>query len=191
MSADLAVIRRVVPRSRRRRCLRSLRPALRNRSPRAALGRSAHRDRSHRDGARLLGDARSRRCATVRAAAVAMVVMYTALYPAAFLVEEVSFRGAIDPHLPVSHPLPLPLQMIELVVVHVLLGVPLSFAWRRTGPERPPEDHRWSWKNPPLPGWKPMTVSDHRLCSATERRPTPRARQTRGARRCLHGPRPR
>ena len=35
-------------------------------------------------------------------------------------------------HLPVSHALPLPLQAIELVVVHVLLGVPLSFAWRRS-----------------------------------------------------------
>jgi membrane protease YdiL (CAAX protease family) len=27
---------------------------------------------------------------------------------------------------------PLPLQAIELVVVHMLLGVPLSLAWRRT-----------------------------------------------------------
>ena len=25
-----------------------------------------------------------------------------------------------------------PAQLVELVVVHVLLGVPLSFAWRRT-----------------------------------------------------------
>ena len=91
------------------------------------------------------------------AAAVAAVLKYTALYfPATFLLEEVSFRGAIDAHvhedqpergwwsavfvsalwglwhLPVSHALPLPLQAIELVVVHVLLGVPLSFAWRRT-----------------------------------------------------------
>jgi len=91
------------------------------------------------------------------AAAVATVVKYTALYfPATFLIEEVSFRGAIDTHVhvdhgrrgwrsaifvsalwglwhqPVSHALPLPLQAVELVVVHVLLGVPLSFAWRRT-----------------------------------------------------------
>lgn len=89
-------------------------------------------------------------------AAVAAVVKYTALYfPATFLLEEVSFRGAIDTHvhdgeprgwrsavfvsalwglwhLPVSHALPLPLQAIELVVVHVLLGLPLSFAWRRS-----------------------------------------------------------
>ena len=91
------------------------------------------------------------------AAAVAAVLKYTALYfPATFLLEEVSFRGAIDPHvhqdhrergwrtaifvsvlwglwhLPVSHGLPAPLLVLELVVVHVLLGVPLSFAWRRT-----------------------------------------------------------
>ncbi len=91
------------------------------------------------------------------AAAVATVVKYTALYfPATFLLEEVSFRGAIDTHvhvdhgqrgwrsavfvsalwglwhLPVSYALPMPVQAVELVVVHVLLGVPLSFAWRRT-----------------------------------------------------------
>jgi membrane protease YdiL (CAAX protease family) len=90
------------------------------------------------------------------AAVVVAVAKYTALYfPATFLLEEVSFRGAIDAHvhencgehgwrsavfvsalwglwhLPVSHALPLPLQAVELVVVHVLLGVPLSFAWRR------------------------------------------------------------
>jgi len=86
------------------------------------------------------------------AAAVAAVVKYTALYfPVTFLLEEVSSRGGIDPpvhgdhgqrswrsatfvsalwglwHLPVSQALPLPLQAVELVVVHV----PLSFAWRR------------------------------------------------------------
>ena len=90
-------------------------------------------------------------------AVVTTVVTYTALYfPATFLLEEVSFRGAIDAHvhedargrdwrsaifvsvlwglwhLPVAHGLPLPLQVLELVGVHVLLGVPLSFAWRRT-----------------------------------------------------------
>jgi membrane protease YdiL (CAAX protease family) len=91
-------------------------------------------------------------------AAVAAVVKYTAVYfPAAFLLEEVAFRGALDAHvhnhrhheqrgwrsavfvstlwgmwhLPVSHALPLPQQAIELVAVHILLGVPLSFAWRR------------------------------------------------------------
>ncbi|WP_088288262.1 CPBP family intramembrane glutamic endopeptidase [Kineosporia sp. A_224] len=82
---------------------------------------------------------------------------YVALYfPATFLLEEVSFRGAVDAHvhhdgqtrgwtsaafvsalwglwhLPVSHALPFPLQLVELVVVHVALGVPLSLAWRRS-----------------------------------------------------------
>lgn len=91
-------------------------------------------------------------------AALAAVAKYTALYfPATFLLEEVTFRGALDAHvhhegeargwqsavfvsalwglwhLPVStvH-LPVPLVVAELVVVHVLLGVPLSFAWRRS-----------------------------------------------------------
>lgn len=89
-------------------------------------------------------------------AALGALVKYTALYfPATFLLEEVAFRGALDAHvhhdgdsrgwqsavfvsalwglwhLPVSSlDLPLPLVLAELVVVHVLLGVPLSFAWR-------------------------------------------------------------
>lgn len=91
------------------------------------------------------------------AAAVAALVKYTALYfPATFLLEEVAFRGALDAHvhhagqtrgwqsaifvsalwgiwhLPVASALPFPLQLVELVAVHILLGVPLSFAWRRT-----------------------------------------------------------
>lgn len=91
------------------------------------------------------------------AAALAAVAKYTALYfPATFLLEEVAFRGALDEHvhhdgdrggwrsailvsalwglwhLPVSHGLPLPLQVVELVGVHVVLGVPLSLAWRRS-----------------------------------------------------------
>jgi membrane protease YdiL (CAAX protease family) len=90
-------------------------------------------------------------------AAVAAVATYTALYfPATFLIEEVAFRGALDAHvhhdgegrgwqsavlvsalwglwhLPVATSLPFPVQAVELVVVHVALGVPLSFAWRRT-----------------------------------------------------------
>jgi membrane protease YdiL (CAAX protease family) len=92
-------------------------------------------------------------------AVVTTIAQYTALYfPATFLLEEVSFRGALDAHvhhdgegrglasaafvsglwglwhLPVSNALslPLPLQSGVLVVVHVLLGVPLSLAWRRT-----------------------------------------------------------
>jgi hypothetical protein len=90
---------------------------------------------------------------------ITTIATYTALYfPAAFLLEEVTFRGALDAHLhhegeargwrsaiavsalwgiwhlPVSSglPLPLPLKLAELLVVHVLIGVPLSFAWRRT-----------------------------------------------------------
>jgi membrane protease YdiL (CAAX protease family) len=89
-------------------------------------------------------------------AAVAALAKYTVLYyPATFLLEEVAFRGAIDAHvhhegdsrpwvaavlvsglwgvwhLPVSAGLPLPLRLLELVTVHVALGVGLSFAWRR------------------------------------------------------------
>ncbi len=91
-------------------------------------------------------------------AAVAAIATYTALYfPATFLLEEVAFRGALDAHvhhegdgrgwqsavfvsalwglwhLPVASGLglPLPLLVMELVVVHVLIGVPLSIAWRR------------------------------------------------------------
>ena len=90
-------------------------------------------------------------------AALGALAKYTALYyPATFLLEEVAFRGAIDAHvhhdgdargwqsaslvsalwglwhLPVSAGLPLPWMVLELVVVHVALGVWLSFAWRRT-----------------------------------------------------------
>ena len=90
-------------------------------------------------------------------AAAAALVKYTALYyPATFLLEEVAFRGAIDAHvhhagdargwqsatfvsalwglwhLPVSSGFPLPLLVVELVVVHVGIGVGLSTAWRRT-----------------------------------------------------------
>jgi membrane protease YdiL (CAAX protease family) len=90
-------------------------------------------------------------------AAVAALAKYTALYfPVTFLLEEVAFRGALDAHvhhdgegpgwpsailvsalwglwhLPVASGLPFPMLLVELVVVHVVLGVPLSFAWRRT-----------------------------------------------------------
>jgi membrane protease YdiL (CAAX protease family) len=90
-------------------------------------------------------------------AALVALPKYVLLYfPATFLLEEVSFRGALDAHvhhehessgwqsavfvsalwglwhLPVSRALPFPLQLTELVVVHVVLGVPLSMAWRRT-----------------------------------------------------------
>lgn len=91
------------------------------------------------------------------AVVVTAIVQYSLLYfPATFLLEEVSFRGTLDAHvhhasergglmsavlisvlwglwhLPVAKGLPLPLQLGELVVVHVLLGVPLSLAWRRS-----------------------------------------------------------
>jgi membrane protease YdiL (CAAX protease family) len=91
------------------------------------------------------------------AVVVTGIVQYSLLYfPATFLLEEVSFRGALDAHvhhdgerrglmsallisvlwglwhLPVSKGLPFPIQVGELVCVHVLLGVPLSLAWRRT-----------------------------------------------------------
>jgi membrane protease YdiL (CAAX protease family) len=96
---------------------------------------------------------------------VTTIAQYTALYfPATFLLEEVSFRGALDAHvhhdgesrglasaalvsalwglwhLPVSNALslPFPLQAGVLVVVHVLLGVPLSIAWQPSpAPRRP------------------------------------------------------
>ncbi len=89
-------------------------------------------------------------------AVLAALAQYGALYfPATFLLEEVAFRGALDAHvhhdgeargwhtavfvsalwglwhLPVASGLPLPLLIAELVAVHVVLGVPLSFAWRR------------------------------------------------------------
>jgi membrane protease YdiL (CAAX protease family) len=89
--------------------------------------------------------------------AVTTLATSAALYfPATFVMEEVAFRGVLDAHvhhdgetggwqsavfvstlwgiwhLPVSHVLPFPLQLAELVVVHVVLGVPLSIAWRRS-----------------------------------------------------------
>lgn len=92
----------------------------------------------------------------VGAALVALPTYVALCFPATFLLEEVTFRGALDAHLhhdgetrgwqsaffvstlwglwhlPVSHALPFPLQVTELVVVHVVLGVPLSMAWRRS-----------------------------------------------------------
>jgi membrane protease YdiL (CAAX protease family) len=79
-------------------------------------------------------------------------------FPAAFVVEEVSFRGLADAH--VHHPgeprqwlsalfvsalwgvwhlplvaggAPLPLVIVLLLIPHIAIGVPLSFAWRRSG----------------------------------------------------------
>jgi hypothetical protein len=90
-------------------------------------------------------------------AVLGIVAKYLLLYfPLTFLIEEVAFRGALDAHvhhagegrpwrsalfvsalwglwhLPISGGLPLPLLVLELLAVHCLIGVPLSFAWRRT-----------------------------------------------------------
>jgi membrane protease YdiL (CAAX protease family) len=85
------------------------------------------------------------------------VAKYLAIYfPLTFVIEEVAFRGALDAHvhhdgegrgwllavfvsalwglwhLPISTGMALPLLVAELLTVHILIGVPLSFAWRRT-----------------------------------------------------------
>jgi membrane protease YdiL (CAAX protease family) len=95
-------------------------------------------------------------------AALGTGLLSLALYvPASFLIEEVTFRGALDAHL--HRPgegrgwgtallgsalwglwhlptLPPPasagaaaIAVAQLVVVHSAIGVPLAFAWRRTG----------------------------------------------------------
>jgi membrane protease YdiL (CAAX protease family) len=90
-------------------------------------------------------------------AVVGTVAKYLAIYfPLTFVIEEVAFRGALDAHvhhdgegrgwlsavfvsalwglwhLPISTGMALPLLVAELLTVHILIGVPLSFAWRRT-----------------------------------------------------------
>lgn len=91
-------------------------------------------------------------------AIVGTVAKYLAVYfPATFVLEEVAFRGALDAHvhrpgesrgwqsglfvsalwglwhLPVSSGMPLPVSVLELVAWHSLVGLPLSWAWRRGG----------------------------------------------------------
>ncbi|MGN6576028.1 MAG: CPBP family glutamic-type intramembrane protease, partial [Nocardioides sp.] len=91
-------------------------------------------------------------------AMLASVPKWLAIYfPATFVIEEVAFRGALDAHLhqpgegrawlsatfvsvlwglwhlPVADGMPLPLLVLSLVTWHCLVGVPLSFAWRRSG----------------------------------------------------------
>jgi membrane protease YdiL (CAAX protease family) len=86
------------------------------------------------------------------------VTKYLAVYfPLTFIIEEVAFRGALDAHvhhggegrgwlsaafvsalwglwhLPISTGMAFPLLVVELLAVHILIGVPLSFAWRRSG----------------------------------------------------------
>lgn len=92
----------------------------------------------------------------VLAAVIALVKFSALYYPASFLLEEVTFRGSLDAHihhedepggwhsaifvsvlwglwhLPVvSSGLSFPLQVLQMVVVHLLFGVPFSLAWRR------------------------------------------------------------
>jgi membrane protease YdiL (CAAX protease family) len=78
-------------------------------------------------------------------------------FPATFVIEEVAFRGALDSHvhragegrgwqsallvsalwglwhLPVSDGMPLPVLVLSLLAWQCAIGVPLSFAWRRSG----------------------------------------------------------
>lgn len=86
------------------------------------------------------------------------VLKWLAIYfPATFVIEEVAFRGALDAHvhhpgegrgwgsalfvstlwglwhLPVADGMPFPLLVLSLVTWHCVVGVPLSFAWRRSG----------------------------------------------------------
>jgi membrane protease YdiL (CAAX protease family) len=90
-------------------------------------------------------------------ALVATVAKYLALYfPLTFVIEEVAFRGALDAHvhhdgegrswlsavfvsavwglwhLPFTTGMALPVLVAELLAVHIFIGVPLSFAWRRS-----------------------------------------------------------
>lgn len=86
-------------------------------------------------------------------------VYWALLYlPVVFILEEVAFRGALDAH--VQHPgegrgpgtalfvsvlwglwhlpisptaLPIWVTAIQVVLVSVLIGIPMSYAWRRTG----------------------------------------------------------
>lgn len=90
------------------------------------------------------------------AAMLTTVLRYLLVFfPALFLLEEVVFRGALDAHvhhdgesrgfasallvsavwglwhLPMNHG-PVLVTLVSLLAVHCLVGIPLSFAWRRT-----------------------------------------------------------
>lgn len=90
-------------------------------------------------------------------AVVGTVAKYIAIYfPVTFVLEEVAFRGALDAHvhhegegrgwqsalfvsalwglwhLPIATGMPFPLLIMVLLAVHCLIGIPLSFAWRRS-----------------------------------------------------------
>jgi membrane protease YdiL (CAAX protease family) len=84
------------------------------------------------------------------------VQWFLLFFPISFIIEEVSFRGAIDSfvqkqgegsswfsaffvsalwglwHLP-AMPHATVVTALVLVIFHCILGVPLSFAWRRSG----------------------------------------------------------
>jgi membrane protease YdiL (CAAX protease family) len=89
------------------------------------------------------------------AAVVEAILLYV---PVQFFIEEVSFRGLLDTHvhhdgaarqwasallvsalwglwhLPIAPAgQPLPVSIAQVLVVHCLIGVPMSLAWRRTG----------------------------------------------------------
>ncbi len=89
-------------------------------------------------------------------AVVGTIAKYVVFYfPVTFVLEEVTFRGCLDSHvddgrnargsawfvsalwglwhLPVSGGLPLPLLVVELLAWHILVGLLLSRAWRRSG----------------------------------------------------------
>jgi membrane protease YdiL (CAAX protease family) len=54
--------------------------------------------------------------------------------PVTLTLEEVSFRGAFDAHVPGAlGQKPLPMLIVGLLGVHCAVGVPLSFCWRRSG----------------------------------------------------------
>jgi hypothetical protein len=97
-------------------------------------------------------------------AASGSVLKWLAIYfPATFLIEEVAFRGALDAHvnhpgegrgfgsalfvsalwglwhLPVADGMPFSLLVLSLVTWHCVVGVLLSFAWRRSVPVAAPE----------------------------------------------------
>lgn len=90
-------------------------------------------------------------------AVLGTVAKYVAIYfPVTFVLEEVAFRGALDAHvhhdgegrgwqsalfvsalwglwhLPISTGMPFPVLVVVLLAVHCFIGVPLSFAWRRS-----------------------------------------------------------
>jgi membrane protease YdiL (CAAX protease family) len=90
-------------------------------------------------------------------AVLGTVAKYIAIYfPVTFVLEEVAFRGALDAHvhhdgegrawqsavfvsalwglwhLPISTGMTFPVLIVVLLAVHIFIGVPLSFAWRRS-----------------------------------------------------------